>query len=283
MPDLAAYHPVVVHFAIVLLVVGALFRWASFSPRVTSFGAPATLLLVAGAVATYLAAESGLDAHGPVERGPGALHAVQEHEEWALWARRFSQAVALAEIVALAVVYLRRESWRRPALLASAALCLPLLFTLYEAAEHGGELVYSYAGGVGIRTGDPADVSRLLVAAAHHQAIADRKAGRHADAAAITAHVARRFPNDTALQLALAESHLVDRNDAGAALAALGAIPVPADDDRLRVRHGLLMVDALEASGRADAAKATLQQLAAAFPGHRRVQQRLAGSPTPAP
>jgi uncharacterized membrane protein len=283
MPDLASWHPVLVHFSIVLLVVGAIFRWVSLSGRAAFTSPAAAVLLVAGAAVTYFAAESGLDAHGPVERVPGSLEAVQQHEEWALWARRFSQAVALAEIVALLVVRLRRETWARPATLASAALCLPLVFTVYEAAEHGGELVYSYAGGVGIRTGDPADVGRLLIAAAHHQAQADRKAGRFQDAAILTAEIARRFPQDVGLQLALAESHLVDRKDAAATLAALAAIAVSPDDGRARVRHGLLMVDALEASGRKDAAQATLQQLAAAFPGHRRVQQRLAGSPAPAP
>jgi uncharacterized membrane protein len=282
MPDLAAWHPVLVHFSIVLLVVGALFRWVSLTGRAAFTSPAAVVLLVAGAAFTYFAAESGLDAHGPVERVPGSLHMVQEHEEWALWARRFSQAVAVAEIVALLLARFGRVSWVRPATFASAALCLPLVFTVYEAAEHGGELVYSYAGGVGIRTGDPADVNRLLIAAAHHQVLADRKAGRGQDAAILAAEVARRFPEDVALQLALAESHLLDRKDPAAAIGALAGIAV-GDDDRLRVRHGLLMVDALEASGRPNDAKAVLQQLASAFPGHRRVQQRLAGSPSPAP
>jgi hypothetical protein len=32
---------------------------------------------------------------------------------------------------------------------------------LYEAGEHGADLVYGYAGGVGTRYGDTADVTRL--------------------------------------------------------------------------------------------------------------------------
>ena len=280
MPDLAAYHPVIVHFSIVLLVVGALFRWLTLSGRAPFASPSAAILLIAGALATFLAAESGLDAHGPVERVPGSLHAVQEHEEWALWARGLAQAVAAIEILYFAATRFQKEKWQRLTLYASAGLCLPMLFTLYEAAAHGGELVYSYAGGVGIRTGDPADVNRLLIAAAHHQVQADRKAGRGQDAAILAAEVARRFPQDVALQLALAESHLLDRKDPAGAISALAGISVK-DDDRMRVRHGLLMVDALEASGRPSDAKAVLQQLAAAFPGHRRVKERLAGSPAP--
>jgi hypothetical protein len=79
-----------------------------------------------------------------------------------------------------------------------------------------------------------------------------------------------------------AESALVDRKDPAAALDILGRTAVPQDDARLRVRHGMLMADALEAAGRADAARATLQQLASAFPDNRRIKQRLAGSPAPA-
>lgn len=279
MPDLSPYHPVAVHFAIVLVVVGAIFRWVSLSGRAAFASPTATILLIAGALASYFASESGIAAHGPVERVPGALAAVQDHEKWGLYTYRLAVAVGLVEVAAR--ILKDGSRWRRYALHASAALCLPMVFTMYEAAEHGGELVYSYAGGVGIRTGDPADVGRLLIAAAHHQAQADRKAGRPADAASVLAEVARRHPGDAGLQLALAESHLLDRKDPAAALFALGAIAVPPADARLRVRHGLLNVEALEAAGRTDEAKAALQQLAAAFPDNRRVQQRLSGSPPP--
>ena len=34
MPNLAAYHPIIVHFAIALLVVGVIFRWISLTGRV---------------------------------------------------------------------------------------------------------------------------------------------------------------------------------------------------------------------------------------------------------
>ena len=54
---------------------------------------------------------------------------------------------------------------------------------VYETSEHGGELVYSYAGGLGIRTGDEKDIERLLLAGYYNQAMADRKAGRSDSAA----------------------------------------------------------------------------------------------------
>ena len=215
-----------------------------------------------------------------MERIPGVVDAVVAHEHWGERARNAFRLVALAE---LAVLVLSRRGKARMATIASAILCVPAVFCLYEASEHGGELVYSYAGGPGLRTGDPADVGRLLVAGAYNQAQVDRKAGRAAEARALVAAVAARFPADPHVQVMAAESALVDGKDPAAALEILGRTAVPQDNARLRVRHGMLMVDAHEAAGQADAARATLQQLAAAFPENRRIQQRLQGPASPPP
>ena len=280
MPSLAEYHPIVVHFAIGFLVAGALLRWLSLTGR-ASFASPAaTCLILAGTVAAVLSVQSGVDAHGPVERIPGVAEAVVEHEHWGERARNAFLFVCLAEIAALV---LSRRGKARPALIASAILCVPALFCVYEAAEHGGELVYAYAGGVGTRSGDPADVGRLLVAAAHNQALVDRKAGRPADAAALVSLVAARFPADPQIQVMAAESALIDAKDPQAALGILARTTVPEADTRLRVRHGMLMADAQVAAGRPDDARATLQQLASAFPTNARIKQRLQAAPSPPP
>ena len=280
MPDLASLHPIVVHFAIALTFGGAVLRWISLTRRLAFTSAAAATLLIAGTAASVLAVQSGDDAHGPVERVPGVADAVHDHEEWGERARNVFIAVALVEI---AILVLARRNKERPAVIASSVLCLAGAFSMYEAAEHGGDLVYSYAGGVGIRSGDPADVGRLLVAAAHHQAQLDRKSGRPGDAAAIVAEVARRFPSDPAIQMMHAESQMLDAKDPEGALAVLGRITVPPDDARLRVRHGFLMADAHEAAGRPGAARATLQSLAASFPENARIRQRLGGTPSPTP
>lgn len=91
-----------------------------------------------------LAAASGDAAHSPVERVPGSAAAVKDHETWGARARNVFIAVGVVEVLGLV---LARRGKARPFQFASAALCLVGAFTLYEAAEHGGELVYSYAGG----------------------------------------------------------------------------------------------------------------------------------------
>src|SRR5213076_107795 len=158
---LAALHPQIVHFVIALLFVGVVLRCVSLTGRAPFTGPAARVLLLVGTGAAVLAVQSGTAAHGPVERVPGARAAVGEHEEWGERTRNIFLVVAALEAVAL-VPAARR--WRKGTLVMSAVVGLVGAVALYEAGAHGGELVYSYAGGVGIRSGDTADVGRLLVA-----------------------------------------------------------------------------------------------------------------------
>jgi len=147
--------------------------------------------------------------------------------------------------------------------------------SLYEAADLGGDLVYAYAGGVGIRSGDPADVGRLLVAGLYHEAMLERKAGKPADAAQLIGQLAQRYPDDTTVRLLAVESLIVDQHDGKAALAALKWFPAAPDTRFLRFRVGLLRADALAATGMADSAKAQLQALAREFANNRAIEDRL--------
>lgn len=277
---MGAYHPQIVHFAIALLVVGVAFRAVSLFGR-PAFASPAALtLLILGTAAAALAANSGLAAHGPVERMPGARPAVEEHEEWGVRTRNVFIAVVVLE--ALAVLF-QRSAKKKYVLMASTAVGLLGLVCLYEAGEHGGRLVYGYAGGVGIRSGDPADVERLLLAGLYQQAQVDRRAGRHPEAAALLTQAGQRYPDQPEVQLAAAESLLVDRHDPSAALAALRQITPPGDNSALRVRHGMLTADALEAAGQKEGAAAVLQGLLTEFPTTQRIRQRLDALKVPAP
>jgi uncharacterized membrane protein len=272
MDSLGYYHPLVVHFALALLTVGVLFRLASFTGRVAFAGPAALTLLVLGTAAAVASVSTGSAAHGPVERVPGSADAVVDHEKWAEWARDAFLLVVLAE---LGAVGLRRLGREKPALVVSAAVgVVGLGFVLY-AGHLGGRLVFSYAGGVGIRTGDPADVDRLLVAAIYHRTQADRKAGKPQDAARLLEEGVLRFPGDLGLQLLVAESKLLDLKDPGAAVELLSRLSPPKDDRRLRQRHGFLLADALLATGQRDAARATLQGLATDYPDNPRIKQRL--------
>ena len=269
---MAYYHPQFVHFAIALLVIGVLLRALSLAGR-PAFAAPAAVTLLAvGTIAAALAVQSGTAAHGPVERIPGVRNAVVDHETWGIRTVNVFYGVIALEAVAL---LLWRSPRRRLAFAASTVAGLAGLFCLYEAGEHGGHLVYRYAGGIGTQRGDPADVERLLLAGLYNQALMDRKAGRPEDAAKLLAQAAERHPNDPEVQLTAAESLLVDKKDARAALALLGRIAPPQDYRSLRIRHGTLTADALEAAGQREGAAAIVQALVTEYPDVPRLKQRL--------
>jgi uncharacterized membrane protein len=268
----ASLHPQIVHFAIALLFVGVLFRVVSLLRRPAFVGPAALVLLGLGTIAAVLSVRTGDAAHGPVERIPGVRTAVVEHEEWGERTRNIFLLVMGIEALGLLML---RSPRSRYVFMASAGVGLVGLFFLYEASEHGGRIVYSYAGGPGIRSGDPADVERLLLAGLYHQSLVDRRAGRAAEANALLVQASRRHPNDMEVQLVAAESQLIDRQDPQSALSALRAISPPAENRSLRVRHGLLTANALALAGQREGALAVLQGLQTAYPDDARIRQRM--------
>jgi uncharacterized membrane protein len=277
MPDIGYYHPQIVHFAVALLFAGVFARWVALTGKLPWIGPGATALLLAGTLAAVAAVKSGTDAHGPVERVPGARAAVVNHEHWGERARNIFLGVAVLEVVALALGSLGRV--QRGVRIASGVIGLAGGFALFEAAEHGGEVVYAYAGGVGIRSGNPEDVDRLMVAALYHQARRERAAGRVEEAARLTEELARRLPADPDAQLLAVQSLIEDRKDGRAALAALDAMAVPDTLPRLVVRVGLLRVDAYTVLGLGDSARHTLTALAERFPQSAAVRARVEAAP----
>ena len=275
MPDIGVFHPQIVHFAIALACVGVLFRLVSFTGKAAFTGPAAAALLIGAGLFAWLGAISGEDAHGPVERIPGVRNAVVEHEDWGKRARNILLIVAAFELVAIGLARRQRPREHKVALVLSAIGGLYGVFAIYETAEHGGEIVYAYAGGPGIRSGEPEDVGRLLTAGLYNQAMLDRRQGKHAEAAALIDQLAGRSPGDPAIQLLRIESLIQDRKDGPGALAALAGLTLPADDARLRGRVGMLTVDAWEAAGRVDSARAVLERLIAAAPENQRLKDRL--------
>lgn len=271
MPEIGPLHPQVVHFVVALLLLGVFLRWMSLTGYLRWTHPAAALLLLLGTVASVVAVKSGDDAHGPAERVPGARQAVVEHEEWGERTRNVFLGIALIEIVILAVGSSRAGRVLR---VVSAVAGAAGAVVLYEAAEHGGQLVYAYAGGVGTRKGNPEDVERLLVAGLYHQAQADRAAGRSDAAARLFEELARRVPGDPGAQLLGIESLLRDRDDAAAARAGLATLSIPADNARARIQAGLLLVDAFTALGHTDSARGTVGELYREFPTNGRVRTR---------
>ena len=262
MPNVGEFHPIVVHFAIALLAAGVVLRIVYLTGKARFAGPAAAVFLLVGTVAAAAAVKTGDDAQGPAERIPGVDPAIVEHQQWGKRTRNLFLAIAALELAALG---LRRNPHHGKLLVASAVLGAVGLFFVYETGEHGGELVYSYAGGVGTRTGEDADVERLLIAGLYHQSLRDREAGRRTDAARLIEEMARRRPDDPYVTVLFGQSLLEDLGDPAAAIDVFEGLP-PDAGDRSRMIGGVYWARALAALGQRDSARVILEALTAEFP-----------------
>jgi len=280
MPSLAQYHPQIVHLVVGFLLIGVAFRIISLTGKFKFTNHAATVLLILGTLAAAFAVKSGDDAHGPVERIPGTRALVIEHEELGEKTRNIFFVVIAVELLALGLAARTSTAgFTRWAQAASAVIGVWGGYQLYHTAEHGGELVYEYAGGPGLRTGNPQDVERLLLAGLHLQAQADRRAGNKEAAARLVDEMAMRYSSDTTVQFLKVESLFNDRADLAGAMTALNAISLAADDQRWQTRRAATKADIFIAMGQPDSAKATLAAAVAAFPTNTRMKARLDSMP----
>lgn len=270
MPNIGFMHPYVVHIVVGFVIAGCVLRILSLFGKWTWMNPAAATSLILGAAAAFVAWRSGVDAHGPAERVPGARAAVVAHEEWGERSRNLFLLIAGVEVLGLAV-----PSRRRVIHVASAALGAVGLFVIYETAEHGGELVYSYAGGVGLRTGETEDVGRLLIAGLYHQAMVDRREGRGEAAARLFAEMKQRWPDDAEIRMLAADSRLRDAGDATGALADLDSLIPVIQDARIKRNATLARAYAFLALGQKDSARAVVEKLAADNPANARYRALL--------
>jgi uncharacterized membrane protein len=273
MPDIGYYHPQIVHFVIAGLSLGILFRVLSVTGKLPWTDRAATAIILLGTVAAVFAVQSGTDTHQLSERIPGAAAAVQAHEDAGKDLRNLFLFISAIEIAALIPALAK---WKKYLIMASAAICLWGAYEVYDVGRLGGIVVYSFAGGVGERTNDTTDVNHTMVAALYNRALLDREQKNSAAAAQEFEELARRFPNDQEIQLAYAQSLIIDKKDGAAAMAQLGKIPMPPDTARAWSRYQSTKADAFVAMGQTDSARVILTALVAKFPQSQRLKDKLA-------
>ncbi|HTS87616.1 MAG TPA: DUF2231 domain-containing protein [Gemmatimonadales bacterium] len=264
MPDIGQFHPQLVHFVVAFGLLGVAFRLISLIGRPAWVSPAASTLLILTGLIGVVTAFSGSRAHGPVERVPGVGEAVDEHEDAGEWTRDLFLLVAGIELAGLALA--RRERVAKGLRVASALAGIVAAGALYRAGDLGGHLVYSYAGGVGIRSGDPEDIHRLLVAGLYNESMAARQAGRSQEAQRLTDELVRQVPDDPEVQLLAIESLIQDRHQPDSALTALSALKAPDEGPGFTIRRGMLESEALATTGKKDSARAVLQGLIQRYP-----------------
>ena len=286
MPDIGSLHPEIVHFVVALLYVGVIARLVSLVPplgRRFAFAGPmAALLILLGTGAAVAAVQSGTDAHDKAESIPGVRAAVMAHEDSGHDTRNVFLVVAVFEIGAL--VFARKPGIAKGLLAASALGGLVGLYFVTRTGDLGGDIVYEYAGGVGVRSGDTTDVRHLLVAGLYNNLRLDRQNHDKAGAARMAEEMVRRMPADTTVKLLAIESMIRDRGDGRGALAALARISADTSNRRVQSRKGTLTAVAYVAAGVPDSARIVYEALKARYPNNAsRYQQAIDKLPTAAP
>jgi uncharacterized membrane protein len=140
-------HPAVVHFPIVLILLGTFVAGVAVFLRQGHLPALAATLLVLGALGAWGALASGESDGGLVENtSAGAAALLEAHENWA---KRTLTAAAIAAVVAVGSALLFRFPRAARGVAVAAALAAGVAsWTVYETGHRGGALVYQHGAGV---------------------------------------------------------------------------------------------------------------------------------------
>lgn len=140
-------HPAVVHFPIVLILIGT--ASAVIAAIMPKWHLPvlAACLLCAGALGAIAATWSGdRDEEVLGELDPTAEHVLEEHEEWGETTRNSALVAAVLSVAALVTVRIPLAAKILAVLAAAGGIWAS--FAVVQAGHYGGRLVYKHGAGV---------------------------------------------------------------------------------------------------------------------------------------
>lgn len=136
------YHPLVVHFPIVLLIVAMLFQLLSFLGYKKELSLVTLILLSLGAISAWLASNT-FHAHTGELAGT-AKTILEEHEQFASYTWWFAFTALIAKTISH--FFLNRKLWIE---IAVSLLLVASAITVSVAGHHGAQLVH--IEGVGVK------------------------------------------------------------------------------------------------------------------------------------
>lgn len=148
-------HPAVVHFPIVLLLLGALAALVAVFWRRHYVPTLAAALLVLGALGAWAAVESGESDGGLVENTAPAVNSlVDAHETWAK--RTLTIGIFAAFAAGGSVLTARWPRIARAVAIVAALISVTAAWSVYQTGHRGGALVYHHGAGVEAASGTAA-------------------------------------------------------------------------------------------------------------------------------
>jgi uncharacterized membrane protein len=136
-------HPAIVHFPIVLTLIGTLFSIFAFFTRRGALPQFTALILILAASGAQYAVYTGDDQDELFGTLPEEMRTlVREHSEWG---ERTRTVVAIAAALAIVTLALHRAgAFRRGFALLTLIACLAASYCALQAAQRGGKLVYEH-------------------------------------------------------------------------------------------------------------------------------------------
>jgi uncharacterized membrane protein len=163
-------HPAVVHFPVVLIVLGCAAAWMAVFVRKGNAPWFAAVLLVLGAAGAWAAKETGKSDGGLLANmSPKMESLLDAHQNWA---ERTVMAATITALVAVAAAALSRFPKLARSMAVAAALAASVAgWTVYETGHRGGALVFEHGAGVriAVETGSPANEDQSPLPAAQPQ------------------------------------------------------------------------------------------------------------------
>ena len=164
-------HPALVHFPIVLILLGTGLSILAVFWRKGYVPGFAAALLVMGALGAWAAVASGKSDGGLVENTSAGVSALLDAHE--TWAERTLTAAAFAAVIAVASVGLFRfPRAARGVAVAAALAAMVAAWTVYETGHRGGALVYQH--GTGVKTALAATETSVIEQSGQRTKGADR-------------------------------------------------------------------------------------------------------------
>ncbi|QTN32477.1 hypothetical protein HZ994_09090 [Akkermansiaceae bacterium] len=152
-------HPALVHFPIVLILIGTAVAVAAVFVRRWHLPWLAAGLLLGGAAGAMAATWSGEEEdEGLGKLSPHAEQVLDEHEEWGERTRNL--AIIAGLLAAGAVVMLRKNKISRGLGVAAALVALAASYAVAETGHYGGQLVYRHGVGVSASGSSAPDANR---------------------------------------------------------------------------------------------------------------------------
>src|ERR1019366_8839421 len=167
-------HPAIIHFPVVLILLGTFAACAAVFWRKYYVPVLAAALLALGALGAWVAVETGESDGGLAENlSPQAETLLEAHQNWAERTLTFAALAAVAAAVSLGLFRFPRAA--RAAAVAAALIAGVASYALYQTGHRGGALVFRHGLGVNLTASTtPGDLTTTNAAASRARETAER-------------------------------------------------------------------------------------------------------------